>query len=82
MQVDLGAETKVDSAKIDWESTSTYSFTLEGSTDGKTWALLVDGSKNDKPSPNALSFKPAETRYVRVTFLGSSSSQLGNINGI
>ncbi len=80
LQVDLGAPTQIDAAKIDWENTGSYQFRLEGSNDAKTWSLLVDGSKNTKPSPNAITFKPTQARYVRVTFLGNNSNGWGSIN--
>ncbi len=69
LQIDLGKSEKLTGARLLWENESaTYSFTVEGSQDAKTWAMLFDGTKNEQAGVNALKFA-AEIRYVRVTML-------------
>jgi putative membrane-bound dehydrogenase-like protein len=80
IQVDLGSPTKINSARIDWESSAAYKFRLEGSIDGSSWKPLFDASKNESQSPNLVAFKPTNTRYLRVTFLGTNTGGWGSIN--
>ena len=80
LQVDLGAPTFVDAARLDWESAMVYRFKLDGSKDGKAWTPLFDGSKNTSPSPNNVGWHPDLYRYLRVTFLGHEGGGWGSLN--
>jgi putative membrane-bound dehydrogenase-like protein len=79
-QVDLGAPKHVKSLRIHWEkSNAAYRYKIEGSADGKTWKDLIDRSKNKKIvkiTPHDVD--AADTRFVRVTFLGSSTGVWGS----
>ncbi len=80
LQVDLGKPETLTGVRIEWEGTNaTYKYKVEGSADAKTWNLLVDKSKNDKPAPNDEKLDAKDVRYVRVTYLGSSTGAWGSI---
>ncbi len=58
-------------AKLDWESAqAAYQYKIESSSDGKTWTVLADASKSDKPGPYEHTFQAKDIRLVKVTALG------------
>jgi len=79
-QVDLGEPKKVRAVRIHWEkSNAAYRYKVEGSLDGASWSTLVDQSQNDKvASITPHEFEPKQARYLRVTFLGSSTGVWGS----
>lgn len=92
-QVDLGGPQKVGAVRIHWEAEKAiYRYRVEGSLDGKQWSPLVDQAsdeaptqvpgkkkKNNKPQRvTGHEFAPAEARYLKVTFLGSSTGGWGS----
>jgi len=55
----------------------TYGFTVEGSTDGKTWEMLADQRQNKQLSTAAgykCVFRPRQVRYIRVTMTSNSAN--------
>jgi len=80
-QVDLGAVVDVRSVRIHWEASgAAYRYRIEGSGDGQDWHTIVDQSQNTAAAgitPHGVS--AAGTRYVRVTFLGSSTGHWASI---
>ena len=84
IQVDLGAARDVRKIRIHWEMMNTkYSYRIETSADGKNWLKSVDTSKNPKcdhmPEHD---LNAAETRYIRITFLGSDMGFWASIREI
>jgi serine/threonine protein kinase len=79
-QVDFGSPKHIKSLRIHWEkSNAVYRYLVESSSDGVMWETLVDQSMNDTVS----SIRPhnvdaRETRFVRVTYLGSPDSSWGS----
>ena len=73
-QVDLKEPSHLKNLRIHWEfSNAAYQYKIEGSADAKNWTVLVDQSENSKRSPyNAHKVDASDTRYLKVTFLGSS----------
>jgi alpha-N-acetylglucosaminidase len=54
-----------------------YGFAVEGSLDGKTWAMLADRRDNVAPSTRdgyECAFTPREVRYLRVTQTANSAN--------
>ena len=54
-----------------------YQYTIEVSSDGKTWTKVVDMSKNTTPASirgTMHTFDPVEARYVRVNMLFNSAN--------
>jgi hypothetical protein len=54
-----------------------YGFTVEGSLDGKVWAMLADRRDNQEPATSAgytCTFIPATLRYLRVTQTRNSAN--------
>lgn len=80
LQVDLGKTEKVTGVTLEWESDSAvYKYTLEGSTDGKSWQTLVDLSKSGEHGKKTHEFGPVELRYVKLTFLGTNTGAWGSV---
>ena len=81
MQVDLGQKQDIQNIRIIWEKTnSAYQYKIEGSIDKKQWKLLVDQSKNKdvrQITPHKVNAK--NTRYFKVTFLGSKPACWGSL---
>ncbi len=79
LQIDLGETYTLDRATVFpfWDGHRYYQYTVELSTDGKTWTPVVDMSKNTTPSSpkgHSSTFAPAAGRYVRVTMLKNSAN--------
>lgn len=78
MTIDLGARCNVRNIQTSWHihkgSEAYYTYTLDGSLDGKKWTTLVDRTDtNDTIVSKTYGFtsdvldKPARARYVRLT---------------
>lgn len=79
-QVDLGEAKPVSGCAVTWESDGTaYRHVLEGSTDGQTWTLLVDHSREGRSGAHAERFAPRTLRFARLTFLGSNTGGWASI---
>ncbi|MFO0904197.1 MAG: discoidin domain-containing protein [Pirellulales bacterium] len=79
LTVDLGKSQTLTGCRIDWEGRdAAYQYRVEGSDDGRSWQLLVDGSKNETPGPSQREFQ-ADARYLRVTYLGCNRNLWGSI---
>jgi hypothetical protein len=79
-QVDLGREARIDRVHVHpyWGGGRYYQYTVETSTDGKTWAGVADMSKNKQPSTPAgdlHKFPPRPARYVKVNMLYHSLNE-------
>ncbi|MBM79632.1 MAG: heme-binding domain-containing protein [Planctomycetaceae bacterium] len=72
-EVDLGKADHIKSLRIHWEKQNDiYTYKVDASADAKEWKTIVDKSKNDKVEPVAAHNVDApDTRYLRVTFLGT-----------
>lgn len=76
-QLDLGAPKQLSTIRAwpYWGDGRIYQYKVEGSTDGKTWAMLGDRTANSITSTaegDVFSFAPQAVRYVRTTFLKNS----------
>jgi len=74
LQVDLGKPIKIDTVRVIfyWDGRRLYQYTIDVSTDEKTWTKVADNSKNATPAnENGLvhRFKPIDARYVRVNVI-------------
>ena len=84
LQVDLEKVQTVDAVRVIfyWDSGRFYTYTLDVSTDGKTWTQVADNSKNNTPA-NAQGlvhrFKPVDARYVRVNILKNNVNEAVHI---
>lgn len=73
-QVDLGKATSINRIHVFpyWGMNRYYKYTVEISTDGKTWSRIADLSENTTPATpvgNNFLFQPVSARYVRVNML-------------
>lgn len=60
-----------------WDGSRYYAFTVELSTDGKTWKKVIDASENTIPATAAGypgSFEKTDARYVRVNVVKSNGN--------
>jgi len=79
-QVDLKEPTHIRNLRIHWEFVNAaYQYKIEGSADNENWKTLVDQSQNSKRSPyNQHQVDAPDTRYLKVTFFGSSRNTFGS----
>ncbi len=79
-QVDLGKADHIKSLRIHWEKPGTaYQYKVDASADGEEWKTILDESKNKKVAritPHQVD--SPDTRFLRVTFLGSSTRMWGS----
>lgn len=83
-QVDMGEARELSSVRVVpyWPDGRIYGFKVEGSVDGKAWALLADRTDNSITSGAdgfVLDFAPTRCRYVRTTFTRNSANQAGHL---
>jgi hypothetical protein len=76
-QVDLGAPKPLSAIRAFpyWGDGRVYQYKVEGSLDGKDWAMLGDKTANSitaSAEGDLFSFPPREVRYVRTSFLKNS----------
>jgi len=79
-QVDLGKPTRIDTVRIYlyWDGGRYYQYTIEASSDEKTWKQVADQSANTRPSTSmgaTYTFDAVEARYVRVNILRNSANE-------
>ena len=82
VMVDLGAAQHLRNIRLHWEQRkrAIYHYTVEGSADGESWAMLVDARENKrKRGVLAHTVDAPDTRYLRVTFLGCSTGGWGSL---
>ncbi|HVT13728.1 MAG TPA: alpha-N-acetylglucosaminidase TIM-barrel domain-containing protein [Fimbriimonadaceae bacterium] len=79
-KLDLGAVHPVKTIQIFpyWGEERYYQFTVEVSADGEKWSIVVDQSKNERPS-TAVGQKfilaaPVSARYLRINMLKNSAN--------
>ena len=80
--VDLGQPQHLRNIRLHWEQRkrAVYHYTVEGSADGEAWTMLVDARENKrKKGVVAHKVDAADTRYLRVTFLGCSTGGWGSL---
>lgn len=71
LQLELEKPQALTGIKTTWENGGVYQFKVEGSTDGKTWSTLVDGSTNTVNAPYSNDFAKVEgIRFVKIHALG------------
>lgn len=79
-QVDLGKPEAVKNIRIHWEGNAAYQYEVAASPDGETWTTIVDQKDNKRKqriAPHEVDAKDA--RYLRLTYLGSSTGGWGSI---
>ncbi|MFO1063036.1 MAG: discoidin domain-containing protein [Pirellulales bacterium] len=81
IQVDFGTTQPLKFVRLHWEQpNNAYRYRIEGSEDGEKWKLLSDQSKNDKAERAPThEVDGKDTRYLKVTFLGSRSGGWGSL---
>jgi hypothetical protein len=79
LQIDLGGVKPVSTVDVItyWDGNRWYAFTVEVSTDGKTWKKVVDYADNRIPATAVGypgKFEKTDARYVRVNVLKSNGN--------
>lgn len=83
LQLELEKPQTLTGVETVWENQGVYQFKVEGSTDGKSWTTLVDGSTNEKNAPYANDFSKADgIRFVKVHALGKKSGGWASIREV
>lgn len=85
LTVDLGKQHAVSRIKLYpfHDGRRYYQYTIEVSTDGKSWKQVVDMTKNVQPSTregDEHNFDTVKARYVRVNMLNNSANSGVHIN--
>ncbi|MCY2926137.1 MAG: family 20 glycosylhydrolase [Planctomycetota bacterium] len=79
LKVDLQGEYNIARVQVVpyFDGIRFYQYTVEVSTDGKTWTQVVDASKNTTPGTekgHMHAFAPAKARYIKVNMLKNSDN--------
>lgn len=83
LQLELEKPQTLTGIETSWENNGVYHFKVEGSTDGKTWTTLVDGSANEKNAPYSNDFAKADgIRFVKIHALGKKSGGWASIREV
>ncbi|MDI1313288.1 discoidin domain-containing protein [Prosthecobacter sp.] len=83
LQLELEKPQTLTGIATTWENGGVYQFKVEGSTDGKTWSTLVDGSANTKNAPYSNDFAKADgIRFVKIHALGKTSGGWASIKEV
>jgi putative membrane-bound dehydrogenase-like protein len=83
LQLELEKPQALTGIETTWENNGVYHFKVEGSTDGKTWTTLVDGSTNEKNAPYSNDFAKADgIRFVKVHALSKKSGGWASIREV
>ncbi|MFN0075103.1 MAG: discoidin domain-containing protein [Prosthecobacter sp.] len=83
LQLELEKPQTLTGIETSWENNNVYQFKVEGSTDGKTWTTLADGSTNEKNAPYSNDFAKADgIRFVKVHALGVKSGGWASIREV
>jgi putative membrane-bound dehydrogenase-like protein len=83
LQLELEKPQALTGIETSWENNGVYHFKVEGSTDGKTWTTLVDGSTNEKNAPYSNDFAKADgIRFVKVHALSKKSGGWASIREV
>jgi len=75
IEIDLGAEHRIDRAQLVCHADRAYQYKIEARTKDGEYALVVDRTENKTPGkadePIVDSFDPVEARFVRLTITGA-----------
>ncbi len=83
LQLELEKPQTLTGIKTTWENAGVYQFKVEGSTDGKAWSTLVDGSDNTKTAPYSNDFAKVEgIRFVKIHALAKTSGGWASIREV
>ena len=76
--VDLGKYSQIDALSIKWEAACSDNYTIEVSSDNKTWKEVKENLKTDSSLLDEYNLKtPAYGRYVKIHSTKSRSKQYG-----
>ncbi|MBB5031863.1 DUF7133 domain-containing protein [Prosthecobacter vanneervenii] len=83
LQLELEKPQALTGIQTVWENAGVYQFKVEGSSDGKTWSTLVDGSSNANKAPYTNEFAKVEgIRFVKIHALGKTSGGWASIREV
>lgn len=83
LQLELEKPQVLTGIETTWENNGVYQFKVEGSTDGKTWTTLVDGSTNEKNAPYSNDFAKADgIRFVKIHAISKKSGGWASIREV
>ncbi len=82
LQLELDAPHTLTGVKIVWESKHVYQHTVEGSVDGKTWAVLVDATKNKNEGTDDHTLNAKDVRFLKITCTGPQGGGWASIREV
>ena len=83
LQLELDKPQTLTGIQTTWENGGVYQFKIEGSTDGKAWITLVDGSANTKNAPYSSDFDKVDgIRFVKIHALGKAGGGWASIREV
>ena len=83
LQLELEKPQALTGIQTVWENGGVYQFKVEGSSDGKAWSTLVDGSSNTKNAPYSNEFAKVDgVRFVKIHALGKTSGGWASIREV
>jgi len=83
LQLELEKPQTLTGIQTVWENGGVYQYKVEGSSDGKTWSTLVDGSSNTKNAPYTNDFAKVDgIRLVKIHALGKTSGGWASIREV
>ncbi|WP_395733143.1 discoidin domain-containing protein [Prosthecobacter sp.] len=83
LQLELEKPQALTGIQTVWENGGVYQFKVEGSSDGKAWSTLVDGSSNTKNAPYTNDFAKVDgVRFVKIHALGKTSGGWASIREV
>lgn len=83
LQLELEKPQTLTGIQTIWENGGVYQFKVEGSTDGKAWTTLADGSSNTKSAPYSNDFAKVDgIRFVKIHALGKAGGGWASIREV
>ena len=70
--IDFGEPAHISQISIKWYQARAYQYTVQLSTDGKTYSTAADRSGNTEKGTLSDSFAPAIARYIKIRVSGTS----------
>lgn len=71
VRIKLDKKQSVKQARITWEENGPYRYRIDGSTDGKSWQLLADRSKNTEGGQTTKDTLKGEAQFIKITVTGT-----------
>ena len=82
LTIDMGRAVSPQEVKIIWEKQAKHLFTLEGSTDGRSWKKLAEVSSGDNQTQEDSAKISGTYRYYKLTVKGNGGANWASVREI